>query len=339
MLRAVSEDPGHISRICLSVLRSGYAFRGDTASDIAACQAIFCNLRTVGPPGAPFELRRSLLALRFSRLSAARDHSFAQISTLNSRIWQSFLHAASRRRTCAASGALDQSRTRRKPQGALAERRRGQSLQRLRDTCASTVVVLGSAAYTSRKPRAVCGSVTNIPARAVLAGTRAQSPVRCDGLARGPSPQQRPGVGSRRPAACLAGCNPAAAAAAHRAAHRAMCGPRAGQWADSLGPPAARGPWRSWMLAAGPPSAVTEVGCQWPSRWRRLSTARGRFPEIVHKMQKWAQVAEESGSRVWARLREACDLTPSQWRTRHTRAAPHSASPNKRASRSKVSQR
>jgi hypothetical protein len=83
--------------------------------------------------------------LRFSRLSAARDHSFAQISTLNSRIWQSFLHAASRRRTCDASGTLDQSRTRRKPQGALAERRRGQSLQRLRDTCASTVVVLGSA--------------------------------------------------------------------------------------------------------------------------------------------------------------------------------------------------
>jgi len=112
-------------------------------------------------------------------------------------------------------------------------------------------------------------------------------------------------------------------------------GPRAGQWADSLGPPAARGPWRSWMLAAGPPSAVTEVGCQWPSRWRRLSTARGRFPE----MQKWAQVAEESGSRVWARPREACDLTPSQWRTRHTRATPHLASPNKRASRSKVSQR
>ena len=337
MLRAVSEDPGHISRICLSVLRSGYAFRGDTASDIAACQAIFCNLRTVEPPGAPFELRRSLLALRFSRLSAARDHSFAQISTLNSRIWQSFLHAASRRRTCDASGTLDQSRTRRKPQGALAERRRGQSLQRLRDTCASTVVVLGSAAYTSRKPRAVCGSVTNIPARAVLAGMRAQSPVRCDGLARGPSPQQRPGVGSRPPAACLAGCNPAAAAAAaaHRAAHRAMCGPPGRAVGRFLGPPAARGPWRSWMLAAGPPSAVTEVGCQWPSRWRRLATARGRFPE----MQKWAQVAEESGSRVWARPREACDLTPAQWRTRHTRAAPHLASPNKRASRSKVSQR
>jgi hypothetical protein len=106
VLRAVSEDPGHISRICLSVLRSGCAFRGDTAGRIAACQAIFCNMRTVGPPGAPFELRRSLLALRFSRLSAARDYSFAQISALNSRNWQSFLHVASRRRTCVASGTL-----------------------------------------------------------------------------------------------------------------------------------------------------------------------------------------------------------------------------------------
>jgi hypothetical protein len=101
-------------------------------------------------------------------------------------------------------------------------------------------------------------------------------------------------------------------------------------------PPAARGPWRSWILAAGPPSAVTEVGCQWPSRWRRLATARGRFPE----MQKWAQVAEESGSRVWARPREACDLMPSQWRTRDTGPTPHLASRNKRASPgSKVSRR
>ena len=112
----------------------------------------------------------------------------------------------------------DQSRTRRTPQGALVERRRGQSLQRLRDAYASAVVVLGSAACTSRKPRAVCGSVTSIPARAALAGTRAQSPVRCDGLAYGPSPQQRPGVGFRPPAACLAGCNPVPDAAAHRAA-------------------------------------------------------------------------------------------------------------------------
>ena len=321
VLRAVSEDPGHISRICLSVLRSGCAFRGDTAGDIAACQAIFCNLRTVGPPGAPFELRRSLLALRFSRLSAARDHSFAQISTLNSRIWQSFLHAASRRRTCAASGTLDQSRTRRKPQGALAERRRGQSLQRLRDTCASTVVVLGSAAYTSRKPRAVCGSVTNIPARAALAGTRARrrsdatglhaAPARNSGLALVPGRPQRAWPAATQLQLQLRTARPTERCAA--GAPR-----RAGQWADSLGPPAARGPRRSWMLVAGPPSAVTEVGCQWPSRWRRLATARGRFPE----MEKWAQVAKESGSRVWARPREACDLTPSQWRTRHTRATP-----------------
>jgi hypothetical protein len=163
-----------------------------------------------------------------------------------------------------------------------------------------------------------------------LAGMRAQSPVRCDGLARGPSPQQqqRPGVGSRPPAARLAGCNPAAAA--HRAAGPAERCAGPGQWADSLGPPAARAPWPSWMLAAGPPSAVTEFGSQWPSRWRRLATARGRFPEL----QKRAQLAEESGS-IWARPREACHPTPSQWRARHTgatAATPQSASRNKRAS-------
>ena len=55
--------------------------------------------------------------------------------------------------------------------------------------------------------------------------------------------------------------------------------------------------------------------------------ARGRFG-----MQKWAQVAEESGSRVWARPRAACHLTPSQWRARHTGATPHSASRNRRTS-------
>ena len=108
-----------------------------------------------------------------------------------------------------------------------------------------------------------------------------------------------------------------------RSGNLACAGP--GQRADSL---AVRGPWRSWILATDPPSAVTEVGCQWPSRWRRLATARGRFPE----MQKWAQVAEESGSRVWARPRAACHLTPSQWRARHTGATPHSASRNRRAS-------
>ena len=37
-------------------------------------------------------------------------------------------------------------------------------------------------------------------------------------------------------------------------------------------------------------------------------------------MQKWAQVAEESGSRVWARPRAACHLTPfAQARTSHWR--------------------
>ena len=55
----------------------------------------------------------------------------------------------------------DQSRTRRKPQGALVESSRGQSLQRLRDACASAVVVLGSTTCTSRQLCAFCGSVTH----------------------------------------------------------------------------------------------------------------------------------------------------------------------------------
>ena len=301
MLRAVSEDPGHISRICLSVLRSGCAFRGDTAGDITACQAIFCNLRTVGPPGAPFELRRSLLALRFSRLSAARDHSFAQISTLNSRIWQSFLHAASRRRTCAASGTLDQSRTRRKPQGALAERRRGQSLQRLRDTCASAVVVLGSAAYTSRKPRAVCGSVTNIPARAVLAGTRARrrsdatglhaAPARNSGLALVPGRPQRAWPAATQLQLQLRTARPG---------HRALCGPGAvgrfpGTPRQRVGPGGA-GYWRLARLvrllrsaASGPPAGVgwqqpeaDFLKCRSGPKWQRRAAAGYRHAREKH---------------------------------------------------------
>ena len=70
----------------------------------------------------------------------------------------------------------DQSRTRRKPQGALVECRRGQSLQRLRDACASAVVVLGSAACTSRKPCAFCGSATHRQSRSG-GDARAQSPL------------------------------------------------------------------------------------------------------------------------------------------------------------------
>ena len=132
----------------------------------------------------------------------------------------------------------DQCRTRRTPRGALVERRRGQSLQRLSQAYASAVVVLGSAACTSRKPCAVRWSVTNILARAVLAGTRAQSPVGCDGLARGPSPQQRPGVGPRPPAARLAGCNPSCSCAPRGRARRALCGPR--EVGRSPGPPGGR---------------------------------------------------------------------------------------------------
>ena len=197
----------------------------------------------------------------------------------------------------------DQSRTRRTPQGALVERRRGQSLQRLRDAYASAVVVLGSAAYTSRKPRAVCGSVTSIPARAALAGTRAQSPVRCDGLAYGPSPQQRPGVGSTPPAARLAGCNPAAAAAAHRAAGPAERCAGPGQpeipWAprQRVGPGGA-GYWRLARLvqllrsaACGPPAGggwlqpeADFLKCRGKSgpKWQRRAAAGYRHSREKH---------------------------------------------------------
>jgi len=223
----------------------------------------------------------------------------------------------------------DQSRKRRKPRGALVERRRGQSLQRLRDAYASAVVVLGSAACMSRKPRAVSGSVTSIPARTVLAGMRAQSPVRlgCDGLAHGPSPQQRPGVGSRPPAARLAGCNPAAAA--HRAAGPAERCAGPGQWADSLGPPAARAPWPSWMLAAGLPGAVTEFGSQWPSRWRRLATARGRFPEM-QRGPNWQRRAAAYGhareKHAIRRLRSDAHFTLAPHCTWHPETNAHPAS-------------
>jgi hypothetical protein len=64
-----------------------------------------------------------------------------------------------------------------------------------------------------------------------------------------------------------------------------------------------------------PPSVVTEVGCQSPNRRRRRSaTARGRFLE----MQKWAEVAEKSGSREWAR-----SMPSDAFRTgAHVRLAP-----------------
>ena len=64
-----------------------------------------------------------------------------------------------------------------------------------------------------------------------------------------------------------------------------------------------------------PPSVVTEVGCQSPYRRRRRSaTARGRFLE----MQKWAEVAEKSGSREWAR-----SMPSDAFRTgAHVRLAP-----------------
>ena len=197
----------------------------------------------------------------------------------------------------------DQSRKRRKPQGALVERRRGQSLQRLRDAYASAVVVLGSAACTSRKPRAVCGSVTSIPARTVLAGMRAHSPVRlgCDGLAHGPSPQQRPGVGSRPPAARLAGCNPAAAAhraagPAERCAAEPVRAPGSGQipWAPRQRVrPGRAGCWRLACLvqllssaASGPPAGggwqqpeADFLKCKSGPNWQRRAAAYGHARE------------------------------------------------------------
>jgi hypothetical protein len=154
----------------------------------------------------------------------------------------------------------DQCRTRRTPRGALVERRRGQSLQRLSQAYASAVVVLGSAACTSRKPCAVRWSVTNILARAVLAGTRAQSPVRCDGLARGPSPQQRPGVGPRPPAARLAGCNPSCSCAPRGRARRALCGPRASATVGRSPGPPGRSVWALAELDPGPPMGAGGSG-------------------------------------------------------------------------------
>ena len=181
----------------------------------------------------------------------------------------------------------------------------------------------------------VCGLVTSIPARIVLAGTRAQSPVHATGLHAAPARNSAPALVPGRPQrAWLAATQlRLQLRTARPGPPSAVRAPGSGQIPWAPAPPAACGPWRSWILAAGPPSAVTEVGSLRPSRWRRLATARGRFPEMPR--QKWAQVAEESGSRVSALPREACHLTHSQWRTRHTgatAATPQSASRNKRAS-------
>ena len=104
--------------------------------------------------------------------------------------------------------------------------------------------------------------IGNTPARSVRGRARSRpSPVRCDGFAHDP----RPATAARR-------WFRAARSALGRLQLSCYCagGPAGlrgpGQWADSLGPPAARRPWRGWAPAAGPPSVVTEVGCRWSSR-------------------------------------------------------------------------
>jgi hypothetical protein len=83
-------------------------------------------------------------------------------------------------------------------------------------------------------------------------------------------------------------------------------------------------------------TAVTEVGCQWPSRRRpRRLASGGRKPEADLECKGGPlEVAEESGSRVWARPRAACSchLTHcrrglSHWRARHTQAGRARVSP------------
>jgi hypothetical protein len=145
----------------------------------------------------------------------------------------------------------DQSRTRRKPQGPLVERRRGQSLPRLRDANAPAQL---SCLAVQSVDRQHTGKIR-------LAGTCAQSPVVSPMrrvCTRPPARNGGPALVSGRPQRAW----PAATQLPLRGQpSRALRGP--GQWADSLGPPAAR---RPWAPAAGPPSAVTEVGCRWSSR-------------------------------------------------------------------------
>ncbi len=187
----------------------------------------------------------------------------------------------------------------------------------------------------------VCGSVTSIPARIILAGTRAgtcaQSPVHATGLqARGPGPRlwfqaARSALGRLQPS-CSCSCAPCGRAA-ERCAGRAQ--PRTlalAAWGRFPGPP-------------GSARALAELNTSWRlARLVRLlrsaasgPPAGGDWPEAdflkCRSGPPGGQVAEESGSRrVWARPREECHLTILQWRTRHTGATPHLASRNKPAS-------
>ena len=164
----------------------------------------------------------------------------------------------------------DQSRTRRKPQGAFVERRRGKSLPRLRDANAPTQLSCLAAQSLDRLTHRQDPSGGDTCAQSPIA-----SPMRrvCT---RPPARNGGPALVSGRPQRAW----PAATQLPLRGrASRALRGP--GQWADSLGPPGSAStdrPWRSRAPAAGPPSVVTEVGCRWPSRRR---AAVGNSPRPI----------------------------------------------------------
>ena len=142
---------------------------------------------------------------------------------MNSRIWQINLRAASRRRTCVASGALgSKSHAKEAPRSVCHCRAQTRpelaaATRRLR---ANAVVVLGSA---------VCGSVTHRqdPSSGDMRAV-AHRQSDATGLHAAPGPQRRPGVGFGPPAARLAGCNSAATARPGQpVSHPAAAGARA----------------------------------------------------------------------------------------------------------------
>ena len=103
ILHAVSEEPVRISRSCLDGSKGScgpattlHALPPRSARLTAACELIERLAR----------VQDLLLSYAGRFLPSGKDYSFAQISALNLRIWQINLRAASRRRTCVASGAL-----------------------------------------------------------------------------------------------------------------------------------------------------------------------------------------------------------------------------------------
>ena len=173
---------------------------------------------------------------------------------------------------------------------------------------------------------AVCGSVTNIPARALWRGCAPSRRSDATGLHAAPARNSGLALVPGRPQRAW----PAATQLQLRTARptERCAGPRAGQWADSWAPRQRVRPGRA--------------GCWWLACLVRLLSSAASGPPAGGGWQQpeadflkcksgVAQLAEESGS-IWARPREACHPTPSQWRARHTGATPQSASRNKRAS-------